>query len=81
MLYKLASIAYYVSAYRYVSIAPIQVEQPKRKRTDLSDSEFEDMLSSGNIQLFDVRDEKEIEKYGKIPTATNIPCKVCLLSI
>ena len=55
--------------------AAIISEQPKRKRTDLGEAEFEVMLTSGNIQLFDVRNTKEVIECGKIPTAVNIPCK------
>ena len=32
-----------------------------------------DRLDSGDIQLIDVREPKELEKVGKIPQATNIP--------
>ncbi len=36
--------------------------------------QLKDMMSTGSVQLFDVREPDELEA-GFIPGATNIPCK------
>lgn len=47
---------------------------PLEHWTDISISELKAMLSSNNIQLFDVREPYELVEMGKIACATNIPC-------
>lgn len=36
---------------------------------------LKDMLTDGDIQLFDVREPHELASTGRIPKSTNIPCK------
>ena len=39
---------------------------------------LKDMLTDGDIQLFDVREPHELASTGRIPKSTNIPRKFCL---
>ncbi|XP_064615421.1 thiosulfate sulfurtransferase/rhodanese-like domain-containing protein 3, partial [Liolophura sinensis] len=43
------------------------------KWTDLTYEDLVALLDSGDIQLFDVREPKELEETGKIPRSVNIP--------
>ncbi|XP_069103693.1 thiosulfate:glutathione sulfurtransferase-like [Argopecten irradians] len=43
------------------------------KRTDLNFDEILALLGSGNLQLIDVREPKELVQQGEFPTALNIP--------
>ena len=36
--------------------------------------ELVDMIETGDLQLFDVREPQELEESGRIPGAVNIPC-------
>ena len=38
---------------------------------------LKDMLTDGDIQLFDVREPHELASTGRIPKSTNIPRKFC----
>ena len=40
----------------------------------LSHEDLEALIESGDIQLIDIREEKEIEEQGEFPDAVNIPC-------
>lgn len=48
------------------------------KWTNLSYDDLQALIDCGDIQLFDVREPKEILDMGKIPCAINIPCKYFL---
>ena len=41
--------------------------------------ELVEMIRSGSIQLFDVREREEVNSTSLIPTATNIPCMLVVL--
>ena len=43
-------------------------------KSDVSYEELLALLESDDVQLFDVREPKEIKETGTIPGATNIPC-------
>ena len=42
----------------------------------LSHEDLEALIESGDIQLIDIREEKEIGEQGVFPGAINIPCNV-----
>ncbi|CAM1330913.1 Hsp67Bb (predicted) [Pycnogonum litorale] len=44
-----------------------------RKWTEVSFEELQDLIQAGDIQLFDVREPKELIDYGQMPNAVNIP--------
>lgn len=47
----------------------------------LSHEDLEALIESGDIQLIDIREEKEIEEQGEFPGAINIPCRFAVLLI
>jgi len=63
-----------------LSTATVQKTESRRK-TDVTDGELETYLKSGDLQLFDVRDAREIQETGRIATAVNIPLTVLKMSL
>ncbi|GAB6020806.1 hypothetical protein CHUAL_003463 [Chamberlinius hualienensis] len=63
------------SAYRVHanSVSGIRWYGQENKNTDLNFEDFQALLKSGDIQLIDVREPKEIEEHGGFPNAINIP--------
>ena len=48
------------------------------KKADVSYEELLSVMEDGKVMLIDVREPKELEEVGSIPSAINIPCE-CLL--
>jgi len=45
----------------------------KCKRTEVTYDELMKLIESDSVQLFDVREPKEVEQVGRIPGAVNVP--------
>ena len=46
----------------------------------LNHDDLEALIESGDLQLIDIREEKEIQEQGEFPNAINIPCNpICYI--
>ncbi len=48
----------------------------KKPKKAVDIEELKSLLNNGQVQLFDVREPKELQQTGVIPNAINIPCKL-----
>ncbi len=46
-----------------------------KNKKEVNHEELVALLESKGVQLFDVREPKELETHGHIPSSVNIPCE------